>query len=339
MNKNHLILIAIIIISLLSAVNISYCEKKILIVTSIETLSLIVREIGGSKVEIEVLIPEGIEPHAIQFTSKMVKIARRASLLVLTGHFSFEENLIEQVNKPYVALEDYIENGLKLLEIPGTGLNLHGYWLYPENAIAIAKAIADKLKSIDPKNGDYYENNLMKFINKINNLLNYLNNSIIESYGLKWIKVVIAFPAAQYVAAILKMKIGAFLSKGAGVLVGGSDLIRIEEKLRRGEYKLIIAPDIIAETQIGKYVEQIAFDTGAPIAYIKTIGGGELNSYTELISYNVGVIIGSLIAGQYSAKMFSETSGLTWLEILLIIIIAILSIVLTIETWIIIGRV
>ncbi len=333
-------LILLLLLGLILLPSRALCEGDRLVVVSIETLALIVREVGGDRVRVEVLVPEDIEPHALQFTSEMLNKARKAMLLVLTGHFAFEENLIEQINTPYTTLEDYLKTGLKLLEIPGSGLNIHGYWLHPQNAIAIARAVAEKLKAIDPSFGEYYEKNFRAFEIKMGKLMEYLNTSIIKNLGLKYVKVVIAFPAAQYIANALGMKSAAFLSRGGEALIGGSDLIAIEEKLRSGEYKLIIAPDIIAETQIGKYIEQIARETGAPIAYVKTVGGGGMNSYMELLMHNVGVIVGALKAGEIAPPRTERYRGeLTWLETLLIIVVIALSIALAIETWIIVWRI
>ncbi|MCS7385351.1 MAG: zinc ABC transporter substrate-binding protein [archaeon GB-1867-005] len=312
-------------------------NNKLIIVTSIETLSLIAKEIGGDKLEVHTLLPEEAEPHAIQFTPKMLELIRNASLLILTGHFEFENELISTVNIPYVSLNDYVAHGLKLLEIPDNGINVHGYWLHPTNAIAIAEAIVEKLRKIDPVNGDYYTMKLNEFKLRVNKFLSNVNSSLIENYGLNWIEVVVAFPAAQYVLEALQMKIGAFLSKGHEAFVGGSELARIEEKLKRREYKLIVCPDIIMKTQLSDYVKQISKDTGAPIALIKTIGGKEFTSYVELISYNFGVIIGALSASSFAEP--SEARGFTHLDVMLIIVSLVLAIIATIEAWVIIGRI
>lgn len=312
-------------------------EDRTVAAASIETFSLIAKEIGGTHITVYTILPEEIEPHAFQLTPQIITMIRKTSLLILTGHFQFENEILQVVNTPYISLEDYKQNNLKLLTIPDNGVNPHGYWLHPKNALAIAKTIMKKLQEIDPKHGDYYLENFNKFEEKITKLLNHLNENIIEVFGLKWIKAVIAFPAAQYVTATLQIKSEAFLSKGHGVLVSASKLIEIEEKLRSGEYKLIVSPDIVIKTNLGDYVKQIAEDTNTPVAFIKTISGENFSSYTELTMYNVGVIIGAITNKQEASS--TKTGLFTPLEVSLIILVLILSIIASIEAWLLMGRI
>lgn len=337
MNRKLASIIMIIIALLITNPTTSLEEDKIVVVASIETFSLIAREIGGEKIIVYTILPEEIEPHAFQLTPDVITLVRNASLLILTGHFQFENEILQVVNIPHISLEDYKQNNLKLLTIPNDGVNLHGYWLHPKNAIAIAKTITEKLQTIDPKNGDYYSKKFSEFEEKINRLLKYLNESVVEEFGLKWIKAVIAFPAAQYITDMLQISSGAFLSKGHGVLISASELIEIEEKLRSGEYKIIISPDIVIKTNLGDYVKQISEDTNTPVAFIKTISGKTFSSYTELTMYNVGIIIGTLTNRQETSS--TKTSFYTPLEISLIILVLFLAIIASIEAWLLMGRV
>lgn len=337
MKKKLATIIIMTMITLLTlSPSISIEEDEIVVVASIETLALIAREIGGEKIILHTILPEEIEPHTFQLTPDIINLIRNASLLILTGHFQFENEILQVVDIPYISLEDYKQNKLKLLTIPDNGINLHGYWLHPQNAIAIAKTIKEKLQIIDPKNGDYYQQRYNEFKEKIINLLEYIRENIVEVYGLKWIKAVIAFPAAQYVTDMLQIESEAFLSRGHGILVSASELIRIEEKLRSREYKVIISPDITIKTSLGEYVKQISRDTNTPIAFIKTISGRNFSSYTELTMYNVGIIIGALTSRQEASLI--KTSSYTLLEVSLIILTLVLAIIAVIEAWLLIRR-
>ena len=196
------------------------------VAVSIDALTCIVKAIGGDKVKVYSLLPEGVEPHAFQATSDIVQKALNADLLVLTGHFPFERQILEVVaQKPHVSLEDYEEHGLKLLTLTWGGTNktnLHGYWLSPENAIAIAKAVADKLSVLDPKNSQYYYDRLNLFEERVLSAFDDAKEAI-ASCGLKGAKVLATFPSEQYILEPLEIKVEDFIVRGENIFISGSD--------------------------------------------------------------------------------------------------------------------
>ena len=312
--------------------------EKLIIFATIGTFSRIVKDICGDRGEVYTIIPESAEPHQYQIPPSMINRLREASLLVFTGHIeSIEDKLKTETNIPYVTLEDYIKHGLTILEIPGDGKNLHGYWLYPPNAIAIAEAVAEKLKDIDPSNSEYYDRQLEKFKREIHMLMDNVNNLLVPRNGLNMISVALAFPAAQYIAYMLQLKVKAFISRGEGILIGSSEMLKIEDEMKRGEIKYILMPDISLRTQLGEYVKQLSSETETPIVIIKTIGGWEFNTYADFIYYNVGLVIGALKSHSY----INRTMGGRICEgenYYLILIILALTIILTLETWKLMGR-
>ncbi|MFQ5951774.1 MAG: metal ABC transporter solute-binding protein, Zn/Mn family, partial [Candidatus Geothermarchaeales archaeon] len=76
-------------------VQVNSVEHPIRVVASIEALAGIVREVGGGRVTVETLIPEGVEPHEFQATPEIVASATGADLLVGLGHFPFEDQVVE----------------------------------------------------------------------------------------------------------------------------------------------------------------------------------------------------------------------------------------------------
>ncbi|MHA2002831.1 MAG: metal ABC transporter solute-binding protein, Zn/Mn family, partial [Candidatus Thorarchaeota archaeon] len=57
------------------------------VAASIAPLAGLVNEVGGAHIDIAVMLPEGIEPHAASLTPEAITAADEADLLVLTGHF------------------------------------------------------------------------------------------------------------------------------------------------------------------------------------------------------------------------------------------------------------
>ncbi|RLE72717.1 MAG: ABC transporter substrate-binding protein, partial [Thermoprotei archaeon] len=68
--------------------------RKVLVAVTLEPLASIVYEIGGGLIEVEVLLPEGVEPHTFQLTRDVIETASRADLIVHTGHMEWEKELV-----------------------------------------------------------------------------------------------------------------------------------------------------------------------------------------------------------------------------------------------------
>ena len=261
---------------------------------SIQTLSGIVRAVGGSRVEISVLLPEGVEPHAFQASSEIVEEASEASLLVFTGHFPFEYQLASSVNVEYVSLDDYKRYGLSLSTIPGVkGENLHGYWLKPENAIAIAKAVSEKLKVIDPGYADYYDENLNLFITSVEGTVDFMVEQA-EKYGYMGVKVVVTFPSEVYIAESLGLRVESMIVKGENVFISGGELSRLETMLLEGEVKAILVSEVSEMLKAGEYAKQLSQDTGVPLIRVRAVSAPGVDSYEGLLLYNLGLVSGVL---------------------------------------------
>ncbi len=264
------------------------------VAVSIQTLSGIVRAVGGSRVGISVLLPEGVEPHAFQVSKDIIEKASESSLIVFTGHFPFEYQLASSVNVEYVSIDDYKRFGLSLSAIPGVeGENLHGYWLKPENAIAIAKAVAEKLKVIDPGYADYYDENLNLFISSVEKTADFMVEQA-ERYGYTDVKVVATFPSEVYIAESLGLKVENVIVKGENVFISGGELSRLETLLVEGEVKAILVSEVSEMLKAGEYAKQLSRDTGVPLIRVRAVSVPGVDSYEGLLLYNLGLVSGVL---------------------------------------------
>lgn len=311
------IIIALMLINLLPYT--SY--RKILVAVTLEPLAPIVYEIGGQCVEIEVLLPEGVEPHTFQLTKDVVEKASRADLIVHTGHMEWEKKLISILNKSSVGLEDYIRFGLNLTNIPGTdSVDLHGYWLDPINAIAIAKAIVEKLIEIDPMDSEIYNLSLKRFVDKMYMLMDSLT-TLSKSYNLYGKKVLLTFPSEVYLIRPLGLKPIACIVRGPQILISGSELVKVREMLMKKEISFIVVSSVARRMKAVEYAEQLARETDTRIIYLRTFSLPNLYDYSSLIMYNVGLIIGS------GKSLECDMQDLSEIYVSLIFILLIISII------------
>jgi len=261
------------------------------VVTSMSVIGEMVKSIGGNRVSVYSILPEGVDPHNYALTVEDIQKALEADLLVFASirNFSLEENILENVpDKPYLDLVDYIRYNVTLLDIPGFRRNFHGYWMKPENALAIAKAVHDKLLELDPDGKDVYDLNLQTFEEKVVDLINFLEK-ISEEYDLKDLNVAIAVPGAAYVVDVFKMKIASVLLKGPGRFMNATELAELEAEIKSGVISMLICPEIMKDAKAGEISRQVSRDTGIPVVYVRVFGI-EHTSYFELMMYNAGVL-------------------------------------------------
>ena len=337
MFKSTLTLILVLLVMLSLTGILEAQEHKVVVMVSIDSLAAIIRDLSLDNVEIVTLIPEGAEPHSYQVSPETLEEARKADLFVFTGHLVFEKklaSLLPEIPVLQIDEENYFgKYKLETLELPDGRRNLHAYWLYPDNALAIAKAVVDKLIEIDPVNAEKYLKKLEEFKDKVRRIKQYITK-IAEFYAVKNMSVIITFPGEQYVAYTMGFTIAGMLSKGEGVFASGAELSEIKSKLEKGYAKIIMASDVSRMLNVGKFIEDLSRETKTPIAYVRLIGSKDL-TYSDLLMYNIGVIIGALSSTTMGK---SAVQSRTILPTAIYALIASLVIVIAVESYLLYVR-
>ncbi|MFW9830907.1 MAG: metal ABC transporter solute-binding protein, Zn/Mn family [Candidatus Thorarchaeota archaeon] len=309
------------------------------VAVSVQSIAGIVHEVGGVHVVISVLLPEGVEPHAFTLTQAVLDTANSADMLVLTGHFVWEEILANQTGKPYITLDDYEALGAELLSLHGASLicdaktdsvsqhthdeNLHGYWLFPQNAIAIANATRILATALDTTYTQYWQDRFDEFVEEIAKFNAFLaQQKLIHELETK--KVIATFPAEVYVAKTLGLEIKGLLMEGENIFISGPELLAIEQALHNGSIDLIIASDVAHLQAAGEFAQQLSVDSGVPLVWVRTVFS-LLEDYIGLMAYNTGIIITGLSGAIPSASDFLTIS------MPIIIIATILGVIAVIE--------
>ncbi len=309
-------------------------DAQVQVAVAITPLGSIVSEVGGDIVDVEVMLPEGVEPHSFTATPQIVEKANSADLLVLTGHFPWEQDIVSQTGTPYVSIEDYEERGAALSVFPGRSdsqeLNPHGYWLLPDNAIAIANATLAALSDMDPADADYYRLNFDNFVRSVAHLTSFIGE-MSDEHHLSELRAVVIFPAEAYIAEAFGVTVEAVLQEGENVFISGPRLLDIQQGLQNGSIDLILGSDVGDLQTAGQFAEQLSSDTGAPVVWWRAVFTGTAD-YVTLMSYNLGVLINALTS--------QETNGLSerTITIALGALSVVLAVVAVIEGVIIVRR-
>ena len=187
--------IGVVTIVFLISLTTSYAQEnstqevnKLNLVTSVAPITNIVQNIGGEKINLIGLVPEGVNSHTFDLVpSDAIKI-NNADLIIIDGL-----NLETEVEK--IANNAIAKNSkLHLLKLGDNTVNKADWifdfsfpkekgdpnphlWLNVDYAIKFANLTRDKLIEIDPSNTKYYTENS----NKYTKLLKQLDNGIKKS--------------------------------------------------------------------------------------------------------------------------------------------------------------
>lgn len=158
------------------------------VVTSVSPITNIVKNVGGDKINLIGLVPEGVNSHTFELVpSDQIKL-NNADLVIING-LSLEENIEKTVN-------EMLKKNLKtqLLKLGDNVINSADWvfdfsfpkeeghpnphlWLNVAYAMKFVNLTRDKLIEMDPINAAYYADNAKKY----NNLLKQLDKGIIDS--------------------------------------------------------------------------------------------------------------------------------------------------------------
>ena len=150
--------------------------KTIDVVTTVAPITSMVENIGGDKIRLTGIIPEGINSHTFEPVPSDVKILAEADLLIVNG-LELEEptlklakanmkqgSVLLRLGDQTIAEKDYIYD----FSFPKS----HGHpnphlWLNPQHVIRYAALIRDELIRIDPDNKSTYEQNAAAYLEKL----------------------------------------------------------------------------------------------------------------------------------------------------------------------------
>ncbi|HEU4446732.1 MAG TPA: metal ABC transporter substrate-binding protein [Nitrososphaeraceae archaeon] len=161
---------------------------KLDVVASVSPITSIIKNIGGDRIELTGLIPEGVNSHTFELVpSDIIKI-NNADLVIING-LGLESNLEDaavgaQSKDPKLQILKLGENTIT----PAQWLfdfsfpkekgdpNPH-LWLNVAYAMKFSNLTRDKLSEIDPKNAGYYSENTERYIS----LLKKLDEGILQA--------------------------------------------------------------------------------------------------------------------------------------------------------------
>lgn len=151
-------------------------DTRLKVVTTVSPITSIVENIGGPRISLEGVVPEGVNSHTFEPAPSMAKLMAGADLIIINGLFLEEPTLaLAESNKKDDAVilalgdrsvtPDEWQFDFTFPESAGHP-NPH-LWPDPNLGLRYAELVQDRLAALDPDNAAYYAGNLEIFRGKV----------------------------------------------------------------------------------------------------------------------------------------------------------------------------
>jgi ABC-type Zn uptake system ZnuABC Zn-binding protein ZnuA len=298
---------------------------KIRVAVSYGMIAAPVEDIGRNVIELVELLPPNVEPHEYSLAPGLISEASHADILVISGHLNWELDLAQQValskgttekNVTIDLVHDFPDK-IRWLTLPNeTGVNLHGFWYVPENYLAIAGAVKDRLAALRPEYAQTLEQNYQDIVTRMGGLMTRVSeiSNDLKQYNRK---VLITFPEEQYLVAPFSLEVGeSLVGSSEEITLSASRMQSIVTNLETGKYTLIVTSDLTQLMSIFESAKGISSEAGVPIVVLTAIPSP---SFDSLLMYNGGALEAGFMLPANSAP-----AGLNPLDLLLLAIMALL---------------
>lgn len=270
---------------------------KIKIAVTFNPLKEFAEAVGGDKVQVQTIIPNGSEPHDFDPRAKDLINIENADIFVYNG-LNMEpwvDKVISNLqNKNLIKVESSKNvNAIKVEEHESEEENEHGdydphIWLGFTSAKVQARNIMDALIKVDGKNRDFYEKNYKEFEDELDKLLNEYKPKF---EALKNKNFVTGHAAFAYFCRDFGLKQNSI----EGVFAEGEPtpkkLKELTDYCKENKVKTIFVEDMVSP----KVSETLAKEVGADIKTIYTVEASEDNkNYIQSMESNIKEVYESL---------------------------------------------
>lgn len=185
--KTKYFVFAILAVLLTSCSIDSKKSDKAVIAVSILPQKYFVEQVAGQTFDVHVMVPPGASPATFDPTPReLVKISEAVAYFKI-GHIEFEKGWDEKIKSINKELKFYdLSRGIELIagEEHDHGNHNHGVdphiWMSVRNARQIATNILVALKELNPEKAVTYEQNHIRFVNRLDSLDQWIESQLNE---------------------------------------------------------------------------------------------------------------------------------------------------------------
>ena len=150
----------------------SAADGRLQVATTVAPITSIASNIGGDRVEITGIVPEGTNSHTFEPKPSVAELLSTADVVYVNG-LKLEEPTVELAEESLKDGAEIVELGTRSIpesryvydfSFPRSGGKPNPHlWTDPKYAVAFARIIRDDLSERDPENKAYYAANYRKF--------------------------------------------------------------------------------------------------------------------------------------------------------------------------------
>lgn len=243
--------------------------------------------VGGDKVEVETMIPDGTEPHDFEPKVKDLESLSNARVFVYNG-LNMErwvDNALKVAdNKNLIAVD--ASQGSEPIE-NGDSYDPH-LWLSLKGAEIEAGNMKNAFEKADPGNKSYYENNYNNFKSKLDALYNEYYKKFKDVTNKNFVTGHAAFAYLCRDFGLKQNSVEDVFAEGEPSAKNMKELI---DYCRENDIKTIFVEDMVSP----KVSETLATEVGAEAEKIYTLeSSAKDKDYIECMKYNLELIYNSL---------------------------------------------
>jgi ABC-type Zn uptake system ZnuABC Zn-binding protein ZnuA len=260
-------------------------RPRLFAVASIAPLADFVREVGGERVEVEMLVTPGMSPHTFEPRPRQLKVLSHAQLLVLNGVGLelWADDLVAAAQNQRLRVVKTAD-GLDIIHAGrnrghGNAGNPH-VWLDPICAIYQVEQIRDALIEIDPTGADTYRRNAEAYIGELRRLDAEIRR-VVDTLPRK--KFVAQHAVWSYFAQRYGLVEAGVIESTPGDEPSPRELSELVEVMRsEGVTAVFVEPQLSQ-----KAARAIAAETGAVVEVLDPLGSPPEYGYLETMRANL----------------------------------------------------
>lgn len=260
---------------------------KLKVLVTFNAMKEFAQAVGGDKVDIETMIPDGTEPHDFEPKVKDLQSLSDSGIFIYNGlnmERWVDRALKVADNKNLVVVD--ASTGSKPIE-EGDSYDPH-LWLSLKGAETEAKNIKNAFEKADPANKIYYENNYKTFKSKLDALFNEYNKKF-KTVGNK--NFVTGHAAFAYLCRDFGLKQSSVENVFAEGEPSAKQLKELVDYCRENHIETIFVEDMVSP----KVSETLASEVGAEAKGIYTLESSvKGKDYIECMKDNLELIYTSL---------------------------------------------
>jgi zinc transport system substrate-binding protein len=270
-------------------------DGKVKVSVTFDALREFVLAVGGDKVYITTIIPDGTEPHDFEPKGKDLASLSNADIFVYSG-LGMEawaaKAMQAAINKNLITVEaskgaDPITN-TDQVAVSGHGSYDPHLWLSLKGAEIETQNIKDALVKADPSNKDFYEKNCNDFISQLESLYNEYNAKF---QTVKNKSFVTGHAAFAYLCRDFDLKQNSVEDVFAEGEPSAKKLVELIAYCKQNNVKTIFIEDMVSPA----ISQTLADEVGAKVQKVYTIESVENGKdYIERMKDNLSEIYGSL---------------------------------------------